>query len=123
MLLLTVSCGAVANPGTLRDAFFSKVAALPGVTDFQVKKDDLTFVFMGEDYVCTVTAVEVQPFDDERYTHLGTIDCQFTENGVVMETFEHLRKADIDPNNIVGAWDSKQKRWRFDIEFSFEEEE
>lgn len=122
-LLLAVSCGTVANSGTLRDAFFTEVAALPGITEFQVKKNDLIFVFMDEDYVCTVTAVQVEPFDDERYTHLGTIDCQFTENGVVMGSFDHLRKARMDPNNIVGAWDSKQEKWRFDIEFDFEEEE
>ncbi len=123
LLLLAISCGAVANSGTLRDAFFTEVSALPGITEFQVKKNDLIFVFMDEDYVCTVTAAEVEPFADERYTYLGTIDCQFTENGVVMETFEHLHKARMDPNNIVGAWDSERDKWRFDIEFEFEEEE
>ncbi len=123
LLLLAISCGAVANSGTLRDAFFSEVSALPGITEFQVKKNDLIFVFMDEDYVCTVLAAQVEPFDDERYTHLGTIDCQFTENGVVMESFDHLRKARMDPENIVGAWDSKREKWRFDIEFDFEKEE
>ena len=117
LLLAAVGCGPAPNSGTLRDNFFSQVAALHGVQKFEVKKNVVTFNFIGADYTCTVTGMDIAPYDDPRYTHIGSVDCEFTENGEPIESFEHLRSVDIDPQAIVGAWDSQKKRWRFDLSF------
>ncbi|MFO7639519.1 MAG: hypothetical protein R6X14_09570 [bacterium] len=120
VLLVTAGCGPAPNTGTLRDAYFSQIAALHGITKFEVKKSTISFVYLGDSYTCTVNATEIEPMEDTRYTHIGSIDCSFTVNGEHLEYFDHLRSGGVEQDAIVAAWDSQGKRWRFDVVFDTE---
>jgi hypothetical protein len=117
VVLAAGGCGPTPNSGTLRDAFFSQIAALHGINEFEIKKNTISFKFLGDDYTATVTATEVEGTDDQRYTHLGSVDAEFTVNGDQLDSFEHLRSVGVDPQAIVAAWDAEKKRWRFDLSF------
>ncbi|HDR00228.1 MAG TPA: hypothetical protein ENN51_08110 [candidate division WOR-3 bacterium] len=117
LMLMTTACEPSPNPATLREAFFSQVIRLHGITSFEIQKETITFE-MGEDkYTCVVTETSIVPIEDPRYTHMGSLECEFRLDGQRIPYFDDLVRVGIAPDAIVAAWDSESKRWRFDVEF------
>ncbi|MFO7675429.1 MAG: hypothetical protein R6X12_03825 [bacterium] len=116
-LMLAAGCGPAPNSGTLRDAFFTQLAALHGINDLQISKNTTAFSFLGDNYTCIVTGTDIAETDDPRYTHIGSVDVEFSFEGEPVPTFDHLRSGNIDPDAIVATWDAEKKRWRFDVIF------
>ena len=117
VLLVIAGCGSGPSSSSLQEAFFSQLVAMPGVENFEVNRNVISFEYRDGDYTCTVVAIDVEPLDDEHYTHIGSIECTFTLNGEPLEHFEYLRGARLEQDALVAGWDNQHKRWRFDIEF------
>lgn len=117
VLLASTGCEPSPSASTLRDAFFGQITSLHGVTSFKIDRETMRFEMVGDEYVCVVTETSISPIEDDRYTHIGSLDCSFTVNGQPLHYFDQLRRAGIEPDAIVAAWDSQSKRWRFDVDF------
>ena len=120
LMLAAVGCEPSPNASTLREAFFSQIIGLHGVTQFEIQKETIIFEMVGDKYTCVVTGTTITPTEDGRYTHIGSLECEFSANGERVMYFEQLRRAGIEPDAIVAAWESDSKRWQFDVEFEFE---
>ncbi len=117
---VSLSCEPRATGGTLVESFFNRMVRIRAMTRFQIKKNTMTFTYIGDEYVATVRGATVEPYSETNYPFVGTVDCVFTMNGREMEYFDGLSKVGIDPQNIVALWDKNAKEWTWDVKFEEE---